>query len=940
MSLLPRPTGFGPSSLARQGGLRRGRIDPGPRASPREGRSTDAESSLAESTRIFPTQGLPTRDEDLDEASGEPFAPLWGVDASEGRIAGRYELLARLGAGANGQVYRALDRISGERVAIKRVPVTNAQQLDRIRAEVTALRWLRLPGVASLLDDGLSEGEYFVVMDLVEGRPFLGPELRTWPEIAAPVFSLLENLARVHLAGVVHRDLKPANVLLDPSERPILVDLGLARGQALAEHWNRAGTPRYVAPEQAMGEPCGPATDLYSLGVMLYEALSGGLLPQRRTGGTDLLRERAYEEPRPLCSVAPQVPPAIARVVDRLVARRVEDRFPSALEVMRALGARPPVFLGHTLRSLLERRRQLPPEALMVLFRGPDAFLHLREDAARVLWERTGGHPEEVAIEVQAWLQAGLATWEGPLLRIQRVAIERLRTDVRLAVAPPPPPTISLAAIALLDVARRAWPDAWPEVLEAVSELPPEDFQAAREELIRTRLAWSLPDGRLGIRPIALPSSDPYERAMQARIAEVLPDPSEARLRHLLLSDQPLARVLPSALLQIEQMQAQGRQAAAMALTEHALALARSHASLAGDEERLLELWASLSLSLETRAAVDRALYETGRARVRTARVEQAEALLQAALVRFLHEPERCEELLARVRPFEDEELETWRMAVAFAAVRARSAAAAERWLLAAEDWARGGSPRRRHRLDNWRGQVAYLRGDFAEAARRREATAERVEGETNRLSALINAAFSWLDGGELERARALAAEAEERARELRLAYFEARAHCVRRQAQYRAREPGAPQPALVDAAQALDRRLMAQMSIAEAGFAFRSGQVEEAMALARRGARAFHETGFPAGALALEALAWACQGGAAESEARRLLAEAAALSDPSWAVQVVGLVRIGSRALLGEPPDIGAFPQPERIIDLLSPAEARDGRLACPAPHVPTEHP
>jgi len=859
-------------------------------------------------------------------------------------IAGRYRLVDLLGEGGSGQVWRARDTLLDEDVAVKLVAAAGGVELDRARREVVALRWARLPGVVGLRDDGSLPEAWFLVMDLVPGLAFPGrPGPLSWPTLAPLARRLMEVLAGMHAAGVVHRDLKPANVLVEPGGNPVLVDFGLARGQALGQHWNRAGTPRYVAPEQALGDPCGPPADLYAVGVMLYEALSGGFLPQRGSSGREILQERVSEPPRGLREVAPEVPARVARAVDRLVALRPEDRFASALEVMQALGGRPPLFLGHTLRSLLEGRRSLSAEQLQVLFRGPDHFLHLREDAAAVLWARTGGHPEAIGEEVQAWLQAGLCTWDGPLLRVQRVAIERLRTDIRLAVAPPSPPTLSLDALHLLDAAQRAWPDTHEAVLAEVSELGPQALAEARQELVGARLAWELPDGRLGLRPVALSAADPYGRAVQAQIAAALPADGEARLRHLVGSDAPMARVLPVAEGVVQAMLAEGRHHQALAVVEMALPLCRARAELLVHEERLLELWAALSLNLGTRTALDRALYETGRAQLRTGRVEQVEGLLYAALARFSNEPERCEELLRRVPAFVDDELETWRMAVGFTAARRVSAERGAVFLEGLESWAGRGGALRRQRLRNWEGELAYMQGRYAEAARLRLEVAGEAGNQAARLSAGINAAFAWLDAGELAEASRRAAEAKVTARWLRQPLFEARAVCAERQALYRSRLELEADPSLVEAAAALDRRLMAQMCIAEAGFAFRGGNADLALHLARQGAQAFREVGFDAGALTLEALAFACEGGVQSSRGLALVDAARHLPDRSWAVQILGLVRLASGDRLVSETVVArraeglTASEPDRIIDLLSLGEALRGRLDPRPPSLPS---
>lgn len=860
-------------------------------------------------------------------------------DVGAERIADRYRTYERLGKGASGRVYRAVDRITGEEVAVKLVPAPTARELERVRAEVTALRWLRLPGVAALRDDGLEGDEYFVVMDLVRGRPFLGPVRRTWDQLAASVLAFLENLARVHLAGVVHRDLKPANVLVDELGQPVIVDLGLARGPALSGDWNRSGTPRYVAPEQALGEACGPQADLYSLGVMLYEALSGGFLPQPvamhpGVSAKDILAERVHHPPRPFAEVAPGVPAAVVAVVDRLVARDPSARPASALEVLAALGGRPPVALSQTLRQVLAGRHSAGPQALRLLFAGPDHFQHLRQDAAQVLWERTGGHAPTVALEVHAWVEAGLCTWEGALLRIDRVAIERLRVGVPLAVAPPPPPTLSLDALALLEAAGRAWPDTTPEVLAAAAELEPAGVDGAATELVQAGLCWWLADGRLGLRPLARPATDARERAAQAAIAERLPADSDGRLRHLVASDAPAEVVLPVAHRVVERLAREGQHPRALAVLELALSIARRDPALAPHEEALLVAWTRLALAQESPAALERALYEVGRSRARSPQVLRVEELLYAWRVCFTAEPERCRGLAARLAPFEDEALEVFRGTLDYAAARMVSLPAVREVLVQLEPWAAAGGAGRHSSLANWQSYLAYATGDFARAARLRLQVAEAAASADKRLAALTSAAFALLDGGDLEGARQVAGRAQDLARSLRHPMLEARAVCVLRQAEYRSRKVRSPQPEMVEAARGIHAHTMAQLALVEAGFALRKGERTLAVDLARLGADGFRSSGFPAGALLLEALAFATGPSPAAERGRALVTAAAELPDPSLALQVLGLVRLCTQDRCASAADvellarIARVADPDRIIDLLSLQEARAGRL------------
>ena len=212
----------------------------------------------------------------MEVSIGNPDLPIGRV------IAGRYEIEEYLGRGAQGLVLIALDRLSREKVAVKLLAGFTETWLLALRREVSALRLLRLPGVVSLLDDGVDDGDPFLVMELVTGRPFPGDTLpRTWAEIEETTLALVEILARVHWAGVVHRDIKPNNILVDDGGVPHLLDLGVSGGPGLVNPSIRStrmtGTPLYAPPEQLLGGSSGVGLDLYSLGVVLFEALAGRL---------------------------------------------------------------------------------------------------------------------------------------------------------------------------------------------------------------------------------------------------------------------------------------------------------------------------------------------------------------------------------------------------------------------------------------------------------------------------------------------------------------------------------------------------------------------------------------------------------------------------------------------------------------------------------------
>ena len=270
-------------------------------------------------------------------------------------VAHRYRLHEQLGRGGMGVVWRARDERLGRDVALKVLHSWVAEDPDlreRFDREASALARLEHPNVIRLYDVLEDKKQTVLVLELVHGRglhEIAAGRALGWDEARRYCAPVAAGLAHAHARGVVHRDLTPSNVLVENGTgRVVVTDFGLARlvrsSTTAPVSGVLAGTPEYWAPEQAAGEATGPATDLYALGCILFQLLSGRLPFQGEDRLATGLR-RAHEPAPPLASLAPDAPPAAAALVDRLLARDPGARG-TATEVAVELGARETTLLA------------------------------------------------------------------------------------------------------------------------------------------------------------------------------------------------------------------------------------------------------------------------------------------------------------------------------------------------------------------------------------------------------------------------------------------------------------------------------------------------------------------------------------------------------------------------------------------------------------------
>jgi serine/threonine protein kinase/tetratricopeptide (TPR) repeat protein len=266
-----------------------------------------------------------------------------GVSVGE-LFAGRYEIEQLIGRGGMGSVYRVRDREVAEVVALKLLDANAAtpEAIERFRREVRLARRVTHRNAARTYDLGEHHSWRFLTMEYVDGESLRSFILRNRPSSArslAFALQMAEGLAAAHEAGVIHRDLKPANVLLERGGRIVITDFGIARAlqgtDATLQTGGLLGTPAYMAPEQIAGERIEAPADLYALGLILYEMLTGRL---PFTGGSPMAVALArLHQPLPDFSSDPDIPAQIVPLLERSLARDVAARFQSASEMAAAL---------------------------------------------------------------------------------------------------------------------------------------------------------------------------------------------------------------------------------------------------------------------------------------------------------------------------------------------------------------------------------------------------------------------------------------------------------------------------------------------------------------------------------------------------------------------------------------------------------------------------
>lgn len=275
---------------------------------------------------------------------------MGGVDRRPTTLAGRYELVRVVGRGGMGEVWAGRDLRLGRAVAVKLLSPQLASELgvrERFEAEGRAAAGISHPNVVAVYDTGEDDGVAFLVMELLPG-PTLADEIGTGPldterarSVGAQVVAAVDAS---HRTGILHRDIKPGNILITNAGAVKVGDFGIAKsteGAHLTSTGMIVGTAAYLAPERLAGNPATAQSDLYAVGVVLYEALTGSKPFQ---GDTPLAMLRAVDahRPIPLSQARPGIDAALAGVVERAMAKDPADRFPTAGAMLEAFRSHNP----------------------------------------------------------------------------------------------------------------------------------------------------------------------------------------------------------------------------------------------------------------------------------------------------------------------------------------------------------------------------------------------------------------------------------------------------------------------------------------------------------------------------------------------------------------------------------------------------------------------
>jgi len=270
-----------------------------------------------------------------------------------GHTISHYRITGKLGSGGMGIVYEAEDVRLPRKVALKFLPEESADDPDaerRFQREADTIAQLNHPNICTIYEIDRADGRAFIAMECVEGinlKTYMARNQLSTGAIVEIALQIAAALGSAHAKGIVHRDIKPGNIVVNPEGQVKVLDFGLARRFKTADTdelglegstmpGRPMGTANYMAPERILQLPLDPRSDLFSLGVVIFE-MATGRLPFAGASPSETVANVLDKEPVPLTSLAPQHPEALEEVVRRLLSKKAGDRYPAATELTAAL---------------------------------------------------------------------------------------------------------------------------------------------------------------------------------------------------------------------------------------------------------------------------------------------------------------------------------------------------------------------------------------------------------------------------------------------------------------------------------------------------------------------------------------------------------------------------------------------------------------------------
>ncbi|MCJ7488161.1 MAG: protein kinase, partial [Candidatus Aminicenantes bacterium] len=303
-------------------------------------------SEILDDSRFCSKCGMPIHatEEELAAFTKTLATPSKGVSFGS-LLAGKYRLLEEIGHGGMGIVYKAEDMRLKRTVALKFLPPelsSNTEARERFLQEARAAAALSHPNICTIHEVDESEDKPFIAMEFVEGEN-LRERIKKGPlpieEVLAITIEVAEGLEKAHQKGIVHRDIKSANIMVTESGQAKIMDFGLAKlqgGTAFTKEGATLGTVAYMSPEQARGEKVDGRTDIWSLGVVLYEMLTNEL-PFKGERDVSILYSIVHEEPKALEDKRPPIHMELQRVIEKALAKNTDSRYQSATEILKDL---------------------------------------------------------------------------------------------------------------------------------------------------------------------------------------------------------------------------------------------------------------------------------------------------------------------------------------------------------------------------------------------------------------------------------------------------------------------------------------------------------------------------------------------------------------------------------------------------------------------------